>query len=172
LGDSSLVSPVGIKRGGREGLLGSRGPLPDFSCGGGTNKSGRGGRMFSFVEIEEVNISLRRRLRGFSFGAVMGASGGRTESVGSLVGGLVVVVERGRLEGRGVELLVAVGRMRLSHREEGGGSAARDESDIPMSSRTISSSSESDASVSETTRGDPTNGASNLNVNPLSSTGR
>lgn len=52
---------------------------------------------------------------------------------------------------------------RLSLRDVGGGgSGAFDDSEIPMSSGTISSDSESEASVSDIPRGDPTNGVSRL----------
>jgi hypothetical protein len=51
---------------------------------------------------------------------------------------------------------------RLSRRERDGGGGFRDESETLMSSVTRSSCSESEASVSDMTRGDPMNGASRL----------
>jgi hypothetical protein len=52
---------------------------------------------------------------------------------------------------------------RLSRRDLGFGGGAREDSEIPMSLATISSDSDSEASsASDTTRGEPTNGASRL----------
>jgi hypothetical protein len=72
-GDSNLVSPAGIRREGRGGLLSASIPLGAFSfvlCAiVGLNKSDPGGKMEKLSLLlfdEEENNSLRRLLRGFS----------------------------------------------------------------------------------------------------------
>lgn len=100
--------------------------------------------MFS---LEEANISLRRRFLGLSLAGGVGGDAG--VSTFSRPGFLRVV-------------RFMVGLERLSRRDEGAGSGAREDSAIPMSSTTISSCSESEASFSDMTRGEPTNGASRL----------
>lgn len=106
---------------------------------------------FSFPE--DVNKSLRRRLRGFS---LVAAGGGDESTLAFSRPGFLRLVR------------LTVGMARLSRRNVGGGgSGAFEYSEIVMSSVTMSSVSESDASVSDITRGDPTKGASRLEVKQI-----
>jgi hypothetical protein len=68
----------------------------------------------------------------------------------------------------GVGAAVVVLGTRLSRRDFVVGGGAREDSEIPMSSGTMSSDSDSEASsVSDITRGEPTNGASRLFVSDV-----
>lgn len=143
-GDSILVSPAGIIREKRGGLLSASTSLWAFSfVKRGLNKVS-GGRTEKF-SLFVANSSLRRRLRGLSL-AGGGVVWSGTSNFSRLEGLRYV-----RLSG----LLADLERLSLWGLE-------RHESSV-----TSISSSESDASVSDNTRGDPTNGASRLSSQAL-----
>ena len=127
-------------REGRGGLLSASTSLWVFSFAKrGLNKVS-GGRTEKFSLLFVANSSLRRRLRGLSL------AGGGVVWSGTSNFSRLVVLRHARLSRLFADL------ERLSWRGLEG----------QESSVTSMSSSESDASVSDNTRGDPTNGASRL----------